>query len=354
MSTKRELCWGFPGIGEIRTIVRANLETLADASVELRVSRTPGMGGSEATGEKSTGDHSPRSKGVRRALKNARSLVAELFARERQGTGTRLRRFFESNQDPRVAERSTPPGNTSHQGSEPPQDGSAIDNKEDPGDEENHSFGYNTVGNNARGTRGHKTALDTLSTIDEDDWDVLDGENDLLKTFDDQAAMVQPGLFIGAFLAEQNKEELEKKGITHILQVGDNLTQSFEGEFQYRTICVADTEAANLLVFFRDCFDFIEDAKGSGGGVLVHCFAGISRSATICISYLMWKQSLSLGAAHFMVESARPCTQPNDGFKVQLQTFESLGCDLERLEHWNASQRPANAFRELSSDEFDL
>lgn len=85
---------------------------------------------------------------------------------------------------------------------------------------------------------------------------------------------------------------------------------------------------------------------------MVHCFAGISRSATICIAYLMWKLSLSLGAAHFMVESARPCTQPNDGFKAQLQMFESLGCDLDRLEHWN-SQQVSNV-QHLSSDEFDI
>lgn len=52
-----------------------------------------------------------------------------------------------------------------------------------------------------------------------------------------------------------------------------------------------------------------------------------------------------------MVESARPCTQPNDGFKTQLQMFESLGCDLDRLEEqseqmWNLDHQ--------SSDEFDI
>lgn len=43
------------------------------------------------------------------------------------------------------------------------------------------------------------------------------------------------------------------------------MTQSFEGEFEYCTITVPDTETACLLVFLRECFEFIEDAKGSGG-----------------------------------------------------------------------------------------
>lgn len=81
-----------------------------------------------------------------------------------------------------------------------------------------------------------KNALDTLSTIDEDsDWDEVDRVHDLLKTFDDRAAMVQPGLFIGAFLAEQNKEELEKKGITHILQACTPFLLSTVASFWFST-----------------------------------------------------------------------------------------------------------------------
>lgn len=123
-------------------------------------------------------------------------------------------------------------------------------------------------------TRTQRTALDTLSTIDSDDnWDEFEKETPVMKMFDDVAASVLPQLFIGAFLAEQNKEDLEKKKMTHILQVGDNLTRSYEGEYHYKTIIVGDESSANLLVHFRECFLFIEEAKSAGGGtgcVLVH------------------------------------------------------------------------------------
>lgn len=71
----------------------------------------------------------------------------------------------------------------------------------------------------------NKTVLDTLSTIltscmDDEDWDPL--VCTLTYPLDDTAAMIRPGLYISGFLAEQNKADLESKGITHILQVDDS------------------------------------------------------------------------------------------------------------------------------------
>ncbi|KAK8968724.1 Dual specificity protein phosphatase 1 [Platanthera guangdongensis] len=46
---------------------------------------------------------------------------------------------------------------------------------------------------------------------------------------------------------------------------------------------VFDTPDANLKDHFNECFDFIDEARQGGGGVLVHCFAGRSRrNQTAC------------------------------------------------------------------------
>lgn len=92
----------------------------------------------------------------------------------------------------------------------------------------------------------------------------------------------------------------------------------------------------------------------------MHCFAGISRSATVCIGYLMWKLNLSLGAAYSLVEGARACTQPNEGFQKQLEIFENLGCDLGLLAEWCSRHRNydfhelADSARDIDWDEFDF
>lgn len=59
-----------------------------------------------------------------------------------------------------------------------------------------------------------------------------------------------------------------------------------------------------------------------GNAVLVHCQAGISRSATVCIAYLIRYHHLSLVAAHGVVKAAREIICPNAGFLNQLQQWE--------------------------------
>jgi len=74
----------------------------------------------------------------------------------------------------------------------------------------------------------------------------------------------------------------------------------------------------------------------------------------------MWKLNLSLGAAYSLVEGARKCTQPNRGFKKQLEVFENLGGDLTLLEQWCAHHMSFSfkeiivSAREPESSEFDL
>jgi len=56
--------------------------------------------------------------------------------------------------------------------------------------------------------------------------------------------------------------------------------------------------------------------------VLVHCQGGISRSASLCIAYLIQCQGLSYDAAFALVRKARPIIMPNIGFVRQLKDFE--------------------------------
>lgn len=81
------------------------------------------------------------------------------------------------------------------------------------------------------------------------------------------------------------------------------------------------TDDSCCLVSF---FFFLPDhVKQSGGKVLVHCEAGISRSPTICMAYIMRTQQLRLDAAFDIIKQRRAVISPNFSFMGQLLQFES-------------------------------
>ena len=65
-----------------------------------------------------------------------------------------------------------------------------------------------------------------------------------------------------------------------------------------------------------------DNVKTSGGRVLVHCRAGVSRSATVCMAYIMKTLDYDLKSAYDFVKSRRPCVSPNSHFMNQLLEFE--------------------------------
>lgn len=76
-------------------------------------------------------------------------------------------------------------------------------------------------------------------------------------------------------------------------------------------------------MFFKNSFHFIDKNRQAGNNVLVHCRAGISRSSTIVIAYLIQKDRLSFEDALQLVRSSRPIVMPNKGFVKQLKKLAS-------------------------------
>jgi dual specificity MAP kinase phosphatase len=62
--------------------------------------------------------------------------------------------------------------------------------------------------------------------------------------------------------------------------------------------------------------------RDTGGRVLVHCRAGVSRSVTICLAYLMFTARIRLEAAFEHVRSKRSMISPSLNFMRQLEAFE--------------------------------
>jgi predicted protein tyrosine phosphatase len=124
-------------------------------------------------------------------------------------------------------------------------------------------------------------------------------------------------LYLGSIYAAHNAAALKKLGITHILSVCDEHLKIDTQQFVHKVICVDDKSDVDLLARFEEAHRFIEQ-----GNTLVHCLAGISRSATVTISYLMSKMNKTVMEATELVHTARSCIKPNTGFMNQLERYE--------------------------------
>ena len=60
-------------------------------------------------------------------------------------------------------------------------------------------------------------------------------------------------------------------------------------EFVYYRVDVEDISKEPISLFFEEAIDFIHEHLQKSENVFVHCRAGVSRSATIVIAYLIAK-----------------------------------------------------------------
>ena len=67
---------------------------------------------------------------------------------------------------------------------------------------------------------------------------------------------------------------------------------------------------------------FSDEARAEDGKILVHCQAGVSRSATITIAYILKHSKMTVMEAYRYVKSKRVIIAPNFNFMGQLMEFE--------------------------------
>ena len=128
-------------------------------------------------------------------------------------------------------------------------------------------------------------------------------------------------MFVGAVDVIHDINLLENHKVTHILNVTTMAMVDFPDRFIYKHVSITDLPETNIVASFDECFLFIDSARQSEGCVLVHCMAGVSRSATIVIAYLMKSEGMTFRAAFDHVKQRRPCICPNEGFQRQLKEF---------------------------------
>jgi protein-tyrosine phosphatase len=151
-------------------------------------------------------------------------------------------------------------------------------------------------------------------------------------------------------------EELDALGITHIICVNEQ-ENDHPGRFIYHNITtLEDQEDHDASQHFEDVMIVTNQALAQGGAVCFHCAAGISRSSTMLIAYLMASRHMCLLDAFSLVFHARRVIWPNRAFMQQLIDYElalqQKGClpgsgpslSIEEWDTWTESDEDQVAY----------
>nr|CAD2159876.1 unnamed protein product [Meloidogyne enterolobii] len=147
---------------------------------------------------------------------------------------------------------------------------------------------------------------------------------------------ILPFLYLGNVDTAKNRQTLEKCDIRYVINVTSDLPNYFEcdakdeqlnggngaSDITYMRIPVDDNCSHNLAQFFPEAISFIEHARSQKAGILVHCWAGISRSVTVCLAYLMYSQRCTLEEAFDRLFKQNGTIAPNFHFMEALTCWE--------------------------------
>ncbi|XP_055987043.1 dual specificity protein phosphatase 21 [Sorex fumeus] len=135
-------------------------------------------------------------------------------------------------------------------------------------------------------------------------------------------SQITNSLFISNGVAANNKLTLATNHITTVINVSVEVVNIFFEDIQYVQVPISDSPTSRLYDFFDPIADHIHSVEMKQGRTLMHCAAGVSRSAALCLAYLMKYHSMTLLDAHTWTKACRPIIRPNNGFWQQLIHYE--------------------------------
>ncbi|KAJ0016192.1 hypothetical protein NQD34_014482 [Periophthalmus magnuspinnatus] len=148
------------------------------------------------------------------------------------------------------------------------------------------------------------------------------------KRFGNHVDEVWPNLFLGDMTVANDRYSVWKLGITHVLNAAHGRSHSEGGpdfygpSVEYYGVPADDSPTFDLSKYFSTSAKFIHRAlEVEEGRVLVHCAVGVSRSATLVLSFLMLHHRLPLVDAILTVKEHR-WIFPNNGFLKQLRALD--------------------------------
>lgn len=142
-----------------------------------------------------------------------------------------------------------------------------------------------------------------------------------MPTFLNQMSRITDNLYLSSFMGT-TEYNLLKFRITCVISACRETPKVNVKGIESIKLEVQDKPTEFLAKYFDFIADKINEVVKKNGIVLVHCVAGISRSTSMILAYLMKHKRMRLRDAHALVRSKRSFVRPNLGFWKQLIDYE--------------------------------
>jgi hypothetical protein len=143
------------------------------------------------------------------------------------------------------------------------------------------------------------------------------------KQTEQPSEIIPDFLYLSSFRACR-EDILAKVGISRVIRIGWGFDSPAIPNIIYHDFQIQDLPKEPIIEYLDAITSAIELARTRGHRVLIHCHAGVSRSPTCVLAYLMKYAGMGLYHAWNIVYKARPIIRPNIGFAKALQEFERL------------------------------
>lgn len=158
------------------------------------------------------------------------------------------------------------------------------------------------------------------------------------------AAPILPWLDVGSHQDARSLTTMRQRGYTHVIAVGAELRCHFPTHIHYLYVEALDVSSYTLIDHFVDIVHFLRRVRATNDGntaagvgsssgantgvsagarVLVHCYAGMSRSVAAVAAFLV-AEGYPVEEALQHISTRRLGAGPNDGFLRQLHQWQRL------------------------------
>ncbi|KAJ7272544.1 protein-tyrosine phosphatase-like protein [Mycena haematopus] len=140
------------------------------------------------------------------------------------------------------------------------------------------------------------------------------------------ASLIVPRVYLSDYFSARDAKLLAQLNITHVISILERdptIPECIPDDHRLHISSVADRADANIQQYLTQTTEFITAAlaENENNNVLVHCFQGVSRSATVVCAYIVATTYMTASESIAYVQSKRSIVSPNSGFRHQLQAW---------------------------------